>query len=203
MKIDKWKIDKRFDFCYGHRVHCQTLNQDYTERGHTKAKCRHLHGHQGHAHVFLEAPKLNHQGMVVDFTWLGWLKDFIDDYVDHKFILDVNDPWFNSIVSGKHKYVDGQHVLETHTGKVLPYQDVSVPHSIHKAGDIFDTSLLEGDEKDFYEGFFLVNFVPTSEKLSEWLFYCVKAKMDLIGVDTSEVWWFETPKSRAAFSDRT
>lgn len=206
-----WSIDKRFDFCYGHRVHCQILNDEYTEKGHTKAKCRHLHGHQGHAHIFLDASKLNKQGMVVDFTWLGWLKDFIDEYIDHKFILDLNDPWFDNIVSGYHGNLD--YIIYNGDQRIvgskphlfirdninLEFTEVYVPNTHYKAGSILDTSQLSGDEKDFYDSFFFVDFIPTSENLSEWLFNCVDAKMSLIDVETTEVQWFETPKSRSSF----
>ena len=90
-----WKISKEFDFCYGHRVWSQTLNPEFSLD--SCLKCRHLHGHQGKILVYLEADEL-HNGMVTDFKHLNWFKQFIDDVLDHKFILDVNDPLFSTLL---------------------------------------------------------------------------------------------------------
>ena len=90
-----WKISKEFDFCYGHRVWSQTLNTEFSLDG--CLKCRHLHGHQGKILVYLEASELK-DGMVTDFKHLNWFKQFIDDVLDHKFILDVNDPLFSTLL---------------------------------------------------------------------------------------------------------
>ena len=85
-----WKIDKQFSFCYGHRVWSQKLHGEYCESGDTSCKCRHIHGHEGLVHLFLEAGELE-RGMVTDFKHLGWLKNFLDDNLDHKFIIDLNE----------------------------------------------------------------------------------------------------------------
>lgn len=89
-----WEIDKAIDFCYGHRVWSQQLNSDLA--GDMPCQCRHLHGHQGRVKVFLSAPALE-RGMVTDFNHLNWLKKFIDENIDHKFIIDKNDPMFESM----------------------------------------------------------------------------------------------------------
>ena len=57
-----WIIDKTFEFCYGHRVHTQTLNGKYAAD--LKCACRHLHGHEGKMQVFLTADKLDATGMI-------------------------------------------------------------------------------------------------------------------------------------------
>lgn len=103
--MSKWMIDKQFDFCYGHRVWSQKLEGSFCESGDTRCKCRHLHGHQGKVHVFLESEELE-RGMVTDFKHLGWLKNFLDDNLDHKFILDLNDPLFDNIVNGRWSSVE-------------------------------------------------------------------------------------------------
>ena len=91
-----WIIDKTFEFCYGHRVHTQTLNGEYAAD--LKCACRHLHGHEGKMQVFLTAPKLDNTGMVTDFRHLEWLKKWINTYIDHQFIIDKNDPLYTKIV---------------------------------------------------------------------------------------------------------
>lgn len=217
----KWRIDKQFSFSYGHRVWSQQLEHEYCEKGDTETKCRHLHGHEGLVHIFLEDTRLE-RGMVTDFKHLGWLKDFLDDTIDHKFIIDYHDPLFEQIINGK---IRGQSDLSTGefrtiesldlprqngTPRQLPLVPVYVPGTPVIAGYRTDTTqscilgkdnvFVVGPEKEFYEGFFIVDFVPTSEHLCGWLFNIVNQKMSKLGIKTSQVDWFETAKSRSSFS---
>ena len=91
----KWQISKQFDFCYGHRVWSQELNPEYSLDD--CLMCRHLHGHQGKVLVHMESEKLEN-GMVTDFKHLNWFKKFLDDAIDHKFIIDINDPLFPTLL---------------------------------------------------------------------------------------------------------
>ncbi len=207
-----WEIDKRLDFCYGHRVWTQELNEEFCAEGENETKCKHLHGHEGSIQVFLTSDNLDN-GFVTDFKHLGWLKDFINGYIDHKFIVDIDDPAFLQIVGASFQMTD----------KVLTVGDwnqtISVPalaignrqielHSI--APDLFpdteygwyvagDYSNLEGVEKELLEGFLFVDFVPTSENLAEWMYRIVTAKMKKLNVVTSRIEWWETPKSRSTY----
>jgi 6-pyruvoyltetrahydropterin/6-carboxytetrahydropterin synthase len=76
-----FSVTREITFCYGHRL----LNHD--------GKCRHLHGHNGRAHITLATEQLDRMGMVVDFSVLkrvvgGW----IDQALDHKMLLHHDDP---------------------------------------------------------------------------------------------------------------
>ena len=51
--------------------------------------------------------------------------------------------------------------------------------------------------KEMYEGFIIVDFVPTSENLSAWLLNIVTLKMAKIDVQVSHLEYFETPKSKS------
>ena len=201
---ETWKIDKQFSFCYGHRVWSQQLYGDYCESGDACCKCRHLHGHEGLVHVFLEADNLE-RGMVTDFKHLGWLKNFLDDNLDHKFIVDTHDPWFANIVGGSLDFTpEGVKFrptlpLNTTDEKYLPVNMVYVPGTELRAGYVIDASSLSGPEQEVLEGFFFVDFVPTSENFSKWVFECVDAKISLINVNTAQIDWFETPKSRSSY----
>lgn len=188
-----WKIDKQFSFCYGHRVWSQKLKDDFCAVGDNQCKCRHLHGHEGLVHVFLESESLT-DGMVTDFKHLGWLKNFLDDNVDHKFIIDKNDPYYAQLVM--------QPRDEVHAVKVI--QSVRVPGTEFIAGNIIDlTSINENSPVyEVMEGFFIVDFIPTSENLSKWLFDIVNAKMNTIGVKCTQVDWYETPKSRSSYFNK-
>lgn len=193
--MSKFTIDKTFSFCYGHRVWSQRLNPEYCEKNDYQCKCRHLHGHEGLAHVFLEATDLE-RGMVTDFKHLGWLKDFINTYVDHKFIIDTNDPMCGSLIGDVWNQIMGS--------KPLVFRPVWVPGTAIVVGHEVDLSgvsaeLASSPEYETLEGYFIVNFVPTSENLSKWLHTVASTKMALLGVKVSRVDWFETPKSRSSY----
>lgn len=77
-----FRVTREIDFCYGHRL----LNYE--------GKCRYLHGHNGTALISIESDKLDHRGMVLDFTDIkrvvsGW----IDDNLDHRMLLHRDDPF--------------------------------------------------------------------------------------------------------------
>lgn len=191
--MGKWVIDKQFSFCYGHRVWTQKLVADFCEKGDTACKCRHLHGHEGLVHVFLEGDTLE-RGMVTDFKHLGWLKNFLDKVVDHRFIIDKNDPMFFMLVESLHKDL---------TGKVsMPLRPVIVPGTDHVAGyeiDLSDCKSVDTPEYETLEGYFIVDFTPTSEHLSKWIYDCAQAKMSQLGIKVSQIDWYETPKSRSSY----
>jgi 6-pyruvoyltetrahydropterin/6-carboxytetrahydropterin synthase len=76
-----FRVTQQIDFCYGHRL----LNYE--------GKCRHLHGHNGRAVISLEGNRLDHRGMLVDFTDIKRsLRTWIDDELDHRMILHRDDP---------------------------------------------------------------------------------------------------------------
>lgn len=175
-------IDKTFEFCYGHRVWTQKLNGEYAAD--LKCACRHLHGHEGKMQVYLTAEKLDQTGMITDFRHLEWLKKFINTYIDHQFIIDRNDPLYDKII--------GQDKL------LYP---VHVPNTDHIAGYHIDLSSLQPDtpEYEYFEGFMVVDFVPTSENLSSWMADLVEVKMKELNVTVHHIDWWETPKSRSVF----
>lgn len=179
--MSKWIISKEFDFCYGHRVWSQTLNQEYSIDN--ACVCRHLHGHQGKVIVRLEAEHLQ-CGMVTDFKHLNWFKKFLDETLDHKFIIDRNDPMFHIIVPNGadidmlwKRFPQGYSIIDPNYFKTLTNEPLI----------------------ELLEGFVVVNFVPTSENLSKWLFEIVKAKMDKININTNSVQFYETPKSQSVY----
>lgn len=183
--MSKWMIDKTFEFCYGHRVWSQKLDSTYCESGNALCSCRHLHGHQASVQVFLEGEELT-RGMVTDFRHLGWLRNFLDANLDHKFIIDKNDPLYDRIV--------GEDV------KLLP---VLVPGTDMVAGwevDVMAQTFGSEPLFEMMEGFFIVDFVPTSENFSRWVHTVAQAKMSLMDIKVARVDWFETPKSRSSFS---
>lgn len=176
-----WVIDKTFEFCYGHRVWTQKLNGEYAAD--LKCACRHLHGHEGKMQVYLSGTDLDSTGMITDFRHLEWLKQWINTYIDHQFIIDKSDPLYGQIIGDR---------------ALVP---VMVPNTSFVAGWHLDLTGLEENtpEYEYYEGFMVVNFVPTSERLSAWMAEIVEVKMKPLGVWVEQIDWWETPKSRSTF----
>lgn len=179
-----WIIDKTFEFCYGHRVWTQLLDGEYADD--LKCACRHLHGHEAKVQVYLTADRLNQSGMVTDFRHLEWLKRWLNEYVDHRFVIDANDPLYPSLLGTTH-----------------PLVNVIVPGTDLVAGKQFDVNNFgiskQSMQYEFYEGFLVVDFVPTSENLAAWIAEIVDAKMNKLGVRVDHVDWWETPKSRSTY----
>ena len=188
-------IDKSFSFCYGHRVHNQRLDTNFTENGNACLACRHLHGHEGLVKLFVEeidtGVNIKSTGMVVDFKMMGWFKNFIDDTLDHKFIMDIQDPLFHSEFPlienfSKHttKMPEGFYIPDlTHIQNWLDSQE--------KLTDAQKSAIFEK-----YEGAIFVDFVPTSENLAGWLGTIAAEKMKSIpNIRVAAVEYWETPKS--------
>ncbi|MFW3412900.1 6-carboxytetrahydropterin synthase [Aliarcobacter butzleri] len=171
----KWEISKEFDFCYGHRVWSQTLNIDFSLDA--CLKCRHLHGHQGKVIVYLESNELNNS-MVTDFKHLNWFKAFLDDVLDHKFILDINDPLFSTLVPNIKK----EDLIKFDEG----YFSINLTN-------------FKNEELELYESYAVVDFVPTSENLSAWFLKIVQEKMNGLNIKVSKIEFLETPKSKSTF----
>ncbi|WP_323591880.1 6-carboxytetrahydropterin synthase [Aliarcobacter butzleri] len=171
----KWEISKEFDFCYGHRVWSQTLNIDFSLDA--CLKCRHLHGHQGKVIVYLESNELNNS-MVTDFKHLNWFKAFLDDILDHKFILDINDPLFSTLVPNIKK----EDLIKFDEG----YFSINLTN-------------FKNEELELYESYVVIDFVPTSENLSAWFLKIVQEKMNGLNIKVSKIEFLETPKSKSTF----
>lgn len=190
-----WRIDKTFDFCYSHRVYVQRLNHDFCSVGDTACACRHIHGHQGKVHVFLESDTLDDRAMVVDFKEIGFMKDFIDGHLDHKFIIDRKDPMFGHLVEG---------TWNTVTDAEIKYVPVMIKGTSLVTGYVLDlaaiSQLAGTPEYEVLEGFFVVDFIPTSENLSRWLWEVAQTKLNQLNVTVKAVEFWETPKSRSTYT---
>ena len=174
----KWIIDKQFDFCYGHRVWSQKLNAEFSLD--SCLACRHLHGHQGKIKIYLKAEKLEN-GMVTDFKHLNWFKNWLDTVLDHKFIIDRNDPLFFDLMS--HYTKDDKFDEE----KFFYFEE---GYWLCNLNNIQNQALIEK-----YEGMVVVDFVPTSENISAWLLEIARKKMEKLGVEVISLEFWETPKS--------
>ena len=181
-----WKISKEFGFDYGHRVWSQELNSDFSIQ--SKCVCRHQHGHRGKLLVYLESNELNEEGMVTDFHHLNWFSQFLDEYVDHKMLLDINDPAFS------HFYPLLAFTSENERDNLFDFHSEKFYTPKHSFLERLPIELF-----DVYEGIVLVPFIPTSENLSKWFFDITSQKMKEINVKVGRIQFFETPKSQSNY----
>lgn len=176
--MNKWVISKQMDFCYGHRVWRQVLNAELSCN--SLCKCRHVHGHQGTIIVHLEGDELDDRGMFLDFNELNWFKKFVDDVLDHKMILDADDPslWHSFSLA-------------------RPENLQEMPEKYWIVKDEFLVKQTQSI-RELYEGLVLVPFVPTSENLSKWLWEIVNNKIGHL-CKVSRIQFYETPKSQSNY----
>ena len=178
--------------CYSHRVFVQKLREDFCSVGDTQCKCRFPHGHQGLVRVAVEGTELNKQKMLCDFKELGFVDDFLDGYIDHKCLVGRADPLFDMMVTNyiKETGVDVKEVPITMRGCSIT------------AAHVLDVSVLDDSPlKEYLQGIVIVDIIPTSEALAEWIFTLAQEKLSQIDVTLSRVDWEETPKSRATYSN--
>ncbi|WFP50684.1 6-carboxytetrahydropterin synthase [Methylomonas sp. EFPC3] len=87
-------ITKEVYFCYGHRL----MNHP--------GKCRNLHGHSVKASISIRQEQLNQQGMVCDFSDVkACVESFIDDVLDHNFLLHKDDPIIPALIANNEQYL--------------------------------------------------------------------------------------------------
>ena len=199
-KIFKWTIDKQFDFCFGHRVWSQDLNTKYSLDG--CLACRHLHGHQGKVKLFLAANELQ-KGMVTDFKHTNIFKKWLDDIMDHKFIIDINDPLFENLAGDILLTTDNN--LPWYENLMVDYNseyDYARPDLDHITDILSKLNISDAQRQalfEKYEGLVIVNFVPTSENLCKWWFEVANKMLKELGIDVVSVEYWETPKSHCRY----
>ncbi len=193
------RISKQFSFCYGHRVWSQTLNPELSCEA--PCACRHLHGHQGEIIVSLEAETLE-AGMVTDFHHLNWFKSWVDRYLDHRMILDINDPALPALLTGMfiQTWLSAGWINEKLADEKNEFCGIRYP----SVGYVLDN--YKKENHDIILGLVLVNFVPTSENFARFLYEVIHYKMIEINpllkdrVKLTSVVFCETPKSSSIYT---
>ena len=199
-KSFKWTIDKQFDFCFGHRVWSQDLNTKYSLDG--CLACRHLHGHQGKVRLFLAANELQ-KGMVTDFKHTNIFKKWLDDIMDHKFIIDINDPLFENLAGDILLTTDNN--LPWYENLMVDYNseyDYARPDLDHITDILSELNISDAQKQalfEKYEGLIIVDFVPTSENLCKWWYEVANKMLNELGIDVVAVEYWETPKSHCKY----
>ena len=187
----KWTISKEFHWEMGHRVWSQKLEHANLSIS-TDCACKHLHGHSYVLKVFLSANELDQSAMVTDFKNLNFMKSFIDDNLDHKFMIDIDDPNIEIITGVSHDVIRSR---------------VSHEENFLNLGKIWSAGSISSDELNNLEfiqlhrdSFVLVNFVPTSENICRYLKNYAQERIGSVATVTATELW-ETKKSHCRYSD--
>jgi len=172
-----YNITKEFEFAYAHRIWNQKLNGPQSLNA--KPKCRNIHGHNARVIVALSSPGLQSHGVVLDYNELNFFKKFLDEVLDHKYIIDESDPLLPQDVLMRNK--SSYKVFDTSNFRESWGRDV----------DDFDQPHLE-----YLESFVIVPFVPTSENLAKWLFENIE---QYLGKMVASVTFSESAKTTATY----
>ena len=112
--------------------------------------------------------------------------------MDHKFIMDVNDPLFGVLIPTTDAW-DGE---PEDNPPIIWYAE---GYGMLNLKDYMPNQLKNG-VNEFLEGMVFVRFVPTSENLSKWFFEIISEKMVPLKVQVNSVRFNETPKSMAEYT---
>ena len=187
----KWEIDKEFSFEMGHRVWAQKLKHAHLSLT-TDCACKHLHGHSYSIKVCLGSNELDSSAMVTDFKNINFMKKFLDENLDHKFMIDVNDPNFEIITGVNIDNISSSIENFSNLGQLFPAS--SVPYVGIEPNVLQHNSAIQLHR----DSFVLVNFVPTSENICRYLKEYAQSQIkDLAVVTALELW--ETKKSHCRY----
>lgn len=187
-------VEKTFTADLAHRVHTQKLDSDFTENNSKILKCRGLHGHTVSILIRLASAELVNN-MVLDYNEIGWFKTLINDILDHKTLLSLDDPIYKkAIVPLIQNYCTNVDLISTtwSSGKFNSYK----------------INLSNCEDQDIYEllnSITLIDFASTSENLAEFLHSIVAERINAFNnanntnVRVHSVSYKETPSSTAVF----
>lgn len=193
-------IEKTFTGDLAHRIHTQRLDSDFTEKGTKILKCRRLHGHTFGLKVKLGSKTLEND-MVLDYNELGFVKDMINDILDHRTLIAESDPILEKVLLPVFSDYIKESLLEKSSE---PYPIfIKTPWECSK----FNIDVIEDqDIKEFLDSFVIVPFTTSSENISRWIFQIVESKIYKFNqihstdVKVLSVSYKETPNSEAVYS---
>jgi len=174
--MGKWMIDKEFSFAMAHRVWNQVLDPILSNN--SPSSCLRIHGHNVIVRLCISSDHLE-KAMVIDFNEFKWFKKFIDDVLDHRTILDLNDPLLKL--------------------QIPEFDNFKLKK--HSEGYFTIDEVFESPYDEFYTSFVLVDFVPTSENFAKWFFDIATEKMKPWNIKVEYVDYLESPSSRARYTE--
>lgn len=206
---DRWITEHTHSISYSHRVW-----------SHPHETGRRIHGHDAEVRVSIRDTENADFGLATDPDEIDWFCDLLKNHIDHRFIIHLEDPWLLNIINAKPIYrtvgsisprADGSeqtqpagsldsiqtHMpLNTFDGSTIPARPVYAAGCDHLIGHRLNTYELSGPEREFFDSFFLVTFVPTTDNLAKWFYEMIAAT----GVDVAEVVVDIWPKNAVRYS---
>lgn len=176
-------ITKDFKFEYAHRVYTQDVDPKLSLGMKGDNPCRHLHGHSGTISIALAVTDLDERGFVLDYKELGFLKEIINNNFDHKTIIGLHDPILEK--SENHFFTCLTDPLGFIHLVPLNHQNPSI--------------------EEFFEGFTVLDIIPTSENLAKFVYKLVEKELKTVGLNDKinlvSVTWSETESSKALYTE--
>lgn len=172
-------ISKEIEGDFGHRVWTQNLDEEFACT--TSCKCKALHGHR-----FKIVPEIYNEdglqpdGMVTDFNHFAKFKNWVDTFMDHKMLMDAEDP-----------------ALCRFFPRVYLSKEIVSKYEAAKYNSINTTA----DDREIYDGLVIVEFVPTAENICKWLAVHILPKFLPKGIKVKSLTFYETPKSFARWEN--
>lgn len=187
-----YTIEKTFTGDLAHRIHNQNLDSKFTEGNSRVLKCRRLHGHTFSLKVKLGSENLV-DDMVLDYNEIGFVKNMINDILDHRTLLSKNDPWFEKVVKTVPEFWN-----ET-------YGSLPLINTEWDCEQVDISYIKDQDIKEFLSSFTLVPFTTSSENISKWIYEIVEKRVNdynyrnKTDVKVLSVSYKETPNSEAVY----
>ena len=139
--------------------------------------------------------------MVLDYNELGFVKDMINDILDHRTLIAESDPILKKVLLP----VFSDNLKESLLEKSSEPYPVFIKTSWECSK--FNIDVIEDlDIKEFLGSFVIVPFTTSSENISRWIFQIVESKIykfnQIHGTDVKvlSVSYKETPNSEAVYS---
>ena len=169
-------ISKEFTVDFGHRIWTQEVDKQLSNNA--QNKCRFLHGHTAKIVVNIVGDTLE-GGMVTDFNNLNWFKEWLDEWIDHRFVIDTNDPMMNLLY--------------------LKYEIDLIRSKVKLLSFIKYNNEGGGFNPDYMGSFTFINCIPSAENMARLLYNFVQGKIGKHKIKIHSVEFWETPKSKAVY----
>ena len=197
-----YTIEKTFTGDLAHRIHTQRLDSDFTEGNSKVLKCRRFHGHTFGLKVKLGSSTLENN-MVLDYNELGFVKDMVNDILDHRTLIATSDPILLKVIMP----VASNYITRNEDEICSLTTETPWTSEEYMALKFNIETVKDPDIKEFLDSFVIVPVTTSSENISKWIFGIVESRVNKFNqvhntdVKVVSVSYKETPNSEAVYSE--